>query len=54
MTPLTCIVYDAQSASPFLVAPPDPLACYVIAHGAGAGVNHTLMAAVVDDLRHAR
>ena len=33
-----------------LVAPPDARACYVLAHGAGAGMTHAFMAAVAHDL----
>jgi predicted alpha/beta-hydrolase family hydrolase len=35
---------DAQrSVSALLVKPSDPLACFVFAHGAGAGMNHPFM-----------
>jgi len=30
--------------------PPQPLACYVLAHGAGAGMTHAFMAAVASEL----
>jgi predicted alpha/beta-hydrolase family hydrolase len=36
--------------SGLLLAPPNPRACYVLAHGAGAGMNHAFMAAVAAGL----
>ena len=33
-----------------LIAPPGALACYVFAHGAGAGMTHTFMAAAAEGL----
>lgn len=47
---VTIDVADAQPASALLQAPPDARACYVMAHGAGAGMNHAFMAAAADDL----
>jgi uncharacterized protein len=39
-----CINIDAQrSVSALLLKPSDPLACFVFAHGAGAGMNHPFM-----------
>lgn len=35
-----------------LVAPPDARACYVLAHGAGAGMAHPFMQAVAEGLAH--
>ena len=40
----------AQSVSALLARPPDAEACYVFAHGAGAGMTHPFMAAVADGL----
>jgi predicted alpha/beta-hydrolase family hydrolase len=40
----------AQSVSALLLRPPDAEACYVFAHGAGAGMTHPFMAAVADGL----
>jgi len=41
---------DAQRVSGLLQAPPDARACYVLAHGAGAGMTHPFMAAIADGL----
>jgi uncharacterized protein len=35
---------DVSSVSALLLAPPAPTACYVFAHGAGAGMTHAFMA----------
>ena len=43
-------VGDAVRVSGLLLAPPQPRACYVLAHGAGAGMNHPFMAAVAAGL----
>lgn len=43
-------VSDVQTVSGLLQVPKDPRACYVLAHGAGAGMTHPFMAAVADDL----
>jgi predicted alpha/beta-hydrolase family hydrolase len=43
-------VDDAHSVSALLKAPPDPTACLVLAHGAGAGMTHAFMAAVAEEL----
>ena len=40
----------AHSVSGLLQAPPAPVACLVLAHGAGAGMEHPFMAAVADGL----
>jgi predicted alpha/beta-hydrolase family hydrolase len=40
----------AQSVSALLARSPDAAACYVFAHGAGAGMTHPFMAAVADGL----
>ena len=41
---------DGSSVSGLLDAPAKPIACYVLAHGAGAGMAHPFMAAVAADL----
>jgi predicted alpha/beta-hydrolase family hydrolase len=47
---VTIAVEDAQSVSGLLQTPSDARACYVMAHGAGAGMAHPFMAAVADGL----
>jgi predicted alpha/beta-hydrolase family hydrolase len=37
-----------------LDSPKDPIACYVLAHGAGAGMNHPFMAAIAKGLAQRR
>lgn len=41
---------DAGSVSALWLAPPRPTACYVFAHGAGAGMTHASMAAFAEGL----
>jgi uncharacterized protein len=48
--PITITVNDAVRVSGLLQVPPQPRACYVLAHGAGAGMAHPFMAAVADEL----
>ena len=48
--PVTIAVDSAQQVSGLLQAPPDARACYVLAHGAGAGMRHAFMAAIADEL----
>jgi predicted alpha/beta-hydrolase family hydrolase len=43
-------VGDDDRVSGLLLAPPDARACYVFAHGAGAGMRHAFMAGFADDL----
>ncbi|OUM03991.1 alpha/beta hydrolase family protein [Variovorax sp. JS1663] len=43
-------VGEHGTVSGLVQAPPDALACYVFAHGAGAGMRHVFMAAVADGL----
>jgi predicted alpha/beta-hydrolase family hydrolase len=43
-------VNDATRVSGLLQSPARPRACTVLAHGAGAGMNHSFMAAVADGL----
>ena len=52
--PVTIAVDDTQSVSGLLRLPDDAQACYVLAHGAGAGMNHSFMAAVADGLAERR
>ena len=49
-TTLTIAVGDAHRVSGLLIAPPRARACYVLAHGAGAGMAHPFMAAVAQEL----
>jgi uncharacterized protein len=44
--PIKIAVDDATSISGLMQTPPDARACYVLAHGAGAGMTHPFMAAV--------
>jgi len=48
--PLTIDIDDAQRVSGLLQAPNDARACYVLAHGAGAGMAHPFMAATANGL----
>jgi uncharacterized protein len=50
MEPVTISVDDTRRVSGLLLAPPKARACYVLAHGAGAGMTHPFMAAVATDL----
>jgi predicted alpha/beta-hydrolase family hydrolase len=50
---LTIEVDGTLTVSGILLVPPQPFACYVMAHGAGAGMTHPFMAAVAEGL-HAR
>jgi len=43
VAPVTIAVDDAPSVRGLLSAPPGARACYVLAHGAGAGMFHPLM-----------
>lgn len=45
---------QAQTVSALLIAPPDATACFVFAHGAGAGMAHAFMAALADELAQRR
>ena len=49
-TPVTITVNDGQRVSGLLDAPPGARACYVLAHGAGAGMTHPFMAAIASGL----
>ena len=48
--PLAIAIDAGSSVSGLLLAPEDPRACYVFAHGAGAGMAHPFMAAVAQGL----
>jgi uncharacterized protein len=48
--PLRIALDDAQGVSGLLLAPARPRACYVLAHGAGAGMAHPFMAAIASEL----
>lgn len=48
--PVTIIVDAAHSVSGLLLAPPQARACYIFAHGAGAGMSHPFMEAVAKEL----
>jgi predicted alpha/beta-hydrolase family hydrolase len=48
--PVSIDVSDSVRVSGLLQAPPRGRACYVLAHGAGAGMRHPFMAAVADEL----
>ncbi|UNK49931.1 dienelactone hydrolase family protein [Lysobacter sp. S4-A87] len=43
-------VESGERVSGLLLAPGDAIACYVLAHGAGAGMTHPFMAAVAEGL----
>jgi predicted alpha/beta-hydrolase family hydrolase len=47
---VTLTVTDAQRVSGLLQVPPQARACYVLAHGAGAGMTHPFMAAMANGL----
>jgi len=47
---VTLEVPGAQAVSGLLMRPPDAIACYVMAHGAGAGMHHAFMAACAEEL----
>jgi predicted alpha/beta-hydrolase family hydrolase len=47
-------VDDSQTVTGLLLVPNHPSACYVMAHGAGAGMTHPFMAAVADGLHDRR
>jgi hypothetical protein len=50
MTPLRIEVSSTSSVSGLLHAPASAQACFVFAHGAGAGMTHPFMAALADAL----
>jgi predicted alpha/beta-hydrolase family hydrolase len=48
--PVTIVVEDVHRVSGLLQVPSDARACYVLAHGAGAGMAHPFMASVAEGL----
>ena len=48
--PVTIPVNDAQRVSGLLQEPRQARACYVLAHGAGAGMTHPFMTAIAEGL----
>ena len=48
--PVTIDVDDAHRVSGLLLMPPQAQACFVLAHGAGAGMTHPFMEAVATEL----
>src|SRR5438067_122969 len=48
--PVRIAVDGGRSVSALLLMPPRARACYVLAHGAGAGMTHPFMQAVADEL----
>ncbi len=54
MQKLSVQVSDDTTVSGILRLPADPVACYVFAHGAGAGMEHAFMTAVADGLAERR
>lgn len=48
--PVTLQVSESSTVSGLLDLPPNARACFVFAHGAGAGMQHASMATVADDL----
>jgi predicted alpha/beta-hydrolase family hydrolase len=51
---VTITVSDGQRVSGLLQVPSEARACYVFAHGAGAGMTHPFMAAMADGLAERR
>jgi predicted alpha/beta-hydrolase family hydrolase len=47
---LTLSLSPGGSVAALLDSPPDPFACYVLAHGAGAGMHHDFLAALAQRL----
>ena len=50
LEPITIAVSDPVRVSGLLLAPQRARACYVLAHGAGAGMTHAFMTAVANEL----
>jgi len=48
--PITIVVNDSQMVSGLLNVPREARACYVIAHRAGAGMEHQFMVSIADGL----
>jgi uncharacterized protein len=52
--PVSIAIGSAQHVSGLLQVPPGARACYVLAHGAGAGMRHAFMTAIADALHDRR
>src|SRR5436853_1462943 len=50
LEPVTISVDDEHRVSALLLVPPTARACYVLAHGGGAGMGHPFMASVAEGL----
>jgi predicted alpha/beta-hydrolase family hydrolase len=50
LQPVIIRIDDAQRVSGLLQVPPGARACYVLAHGAGAGMAHPFLAAIAEGL----
>src|SRR5438093_1384284 len=50
LQPVTISIDDAQRVSGLLLVPLKARACYVLAHGAGAGMKHPFMVSVAEGL----
>ena len=48
--PVTITIDDARSVSGLLQVPKNAHICYVLAHGAGAGMSHPFIAAIANGL----
>jgi hypothetical protein len=48
--PLSIAIGDGETVSGLWQEPPDARACYVMAHGAGAGMTHAFMTAFANEL----
>jgi predicted alpha/beta-hydrolase family hydrolase len=48
--PLSISIREGQAVSGLWLAPDEPRACLVLAHGAGAGMTHRAMTAIADGL----
>jgi len=48
--PITITMDTGQAVSGLFLAPPNPRACYIFAHGAGAGMSHPFMTTVATGL----
>jgi predicted alpha/beta-hydrolase family hydrolase len=53
-TPVSIALADGGSVSGLLQSPPGATACFVLAHGAGAGMTHAFMAAAAAGLAERR
>jgi hypothetical protein len=51
---VTIRINETDTVSGLLLVPAQPVACYVLAHGAGAGMTHRFMSAVAEGLQARR